>query len=91
MQLGMVGLGRMGGNMARRLMRGGHEIVGYAADPAGVKELAGEGGTGVIEALFRTFQELRAVARFAQKVCVCCPHAGKTFHARRSPLALLIE
>ena len=46
MQLGIVGLGRMGGNMARRLMRGGHEIVGYAADPAGVKELAGEGGTG---------------------------------------------
>jgi len=31
MQLGIVGLGRMGGNMARRLMRGGHEIVGYAA------------------------------------------------------------
>jgi len=46
MQLGIVGLGRMGGNMARRLMRGGHEIVGYAADPAGVKDLAGEGGTG---------------------------------------------
>jgi 6-phosphogluconate dehydrogenase len=46
MQLGMVGLGRMGGNMARRLMRGGHEIVGYAADPAGVKEIGREGGTG---------------------------------------------
>ena len=36
MQLGMVGLGRMGANMARRLIKGGHEIVGYAADPAGV-------------------------------------------------------
>src|SRR5499426_3178037 len=46
MQLGMVGLGRMGGNMARRLMRGGHEIVGYAADPAGVKEVTTQGGTG---------------------------------------------
>src|SRR6059036_3019224 len=46
MQLGMVGLGRMGGNMARRLIRGGHEIVGYASDPAGVKAIASEGATG---------------------------------------------
>src|SRR5262247_705314 len=46
MQLGMVGLGRMGGNMARRLIRGGHKIVGYAADPAGVKTVAADGGTG---------------------------------------------
>jgi 6-phosphogluconate dehydrogenase len=34
MKLGMVGLGRMGGNMAERLRRGGHEIVGYDRDPA---------------------------------------------------------
>ncbi len=33
MQLGMVGLGRMGGNMRERLRRGGHEVVGYARDP----------------------------------------------------------
>ncbi len=46
MQLGMVGLGRMGGNMARRLIRGGHEIVGYASDPAGVRAVASDGGTG---------------------------------------------
>jgi 6-phosphogluconate dehydrogenase len=46
MQLGMVGLGRMGANMARRLIKGGHEIVGYATDPAGVKAISGEGGTG---------------------------------------------
>ena len=46
MQLGMVGLGRMGANMARRLIRGGHEIVGYASDPAGVKAIGSEGGTG---------------------------------------------
>jgi 6-phosphogluconate dehydrogenase len=46
MQVGMVGLGRMGGNMARRLMRGGHEIVGYASAPAGIKAIAGEGGRG---------------------------------------------
>jgi len=46
MQLGMVGLGRMGANMARRLIKGGHEIVGYATDPAGVKAIGSEGGTG---------------------------------------------
>ncbi len=34
MQLGMVGLGRMGGNMAKRLLRGGHEVIGYARDQA---------------------------------------------------------
>src|SRR5439155_619111 len=45
MQVGMVGLGRMGANMAVRLIRGGHEIVGYAADPAGVKAIAREGAT----------------------------------------------
>lgn len=34
MQLGMVGLGRMGGNMAKRLRRGGHEVIGYTRDRA---------------------------------------------------------
>jgi 6-phosphogluconate dehydrogenase len=33
-KLGMVGLGRMGGNMSQRLERGGHEVVGYDRDPA---------------------------------------------------------
>ena len=46
MQIGMVGLGRMGGNMARRLMKGGHEVVAYARDAESVKQLAREGATG---------------------------------------------
>jgi 6-phosphogluconate dehydrogenase len=46
MQLGIVGLGRMGANMARRLMRDGHEIVAYDVNPDAIKELAGEGATG---------------------------------------------
>ncbi len=46
MRIGMVGLGRMGGNMARRLMRGGHEVVAYATDPKSVQQLASEGATG---------------------------------------------
>jgi len=46
MQLGMVGLGRMGANMVRRLMRAGHECVVYDRDPANVAALAKEGATG---------------------------------------------
>ena len=43
MRLGMVGLGRMGANMTRRLMRGGHELVVTDLSPANVQQLAGEG------------------------------------------------
>ncbi len=43
MQLGMVGLGRMGANMTRRLMRGGHALVVSDLSPDAVKGLAGEG------------------------------------------------
>jgi 6-phosphogluconate dehydrogenase len=46
MQIGMVGLGRMGGNMARRLMKGGHAVVAYARNPATVRQFASEGATG---------------------------------------------
>jgi 6-phosphogluconate dehydrogenase len=46
MQIGMIGLGRMGGNMVRRLMRGGHECVVFDLNPKAVEELAGEGATG---------------------------------------------
>ena len=45
-QLGMVGLGRMGANMVRRLMGHGHECVVYDLDSEAVKRLAGEGATG---------------------------------------------
>ncbi|HEX8935445.1 MAG TPA: NAD(P)-binding domain-containing protein, partial [Pseudonocardiaceae bacterium] len=46
MQLGMVGLGRMGANIVRRLLRGGHECVVYDVNAAAVQELVGEGATG---------------------------------------------
>jgi len=46
MELGIVGLGRMGANMARRLMRDGHEIVAYDVNADAVSELAGEGAQG---------------------------------------------
>jgi 6-phosphogluconate dehydrogenase len=46
MQLGMVGLGRMGGNLVRRLMRGGHRCVVYDVNADAVTKLEGEGATG---------------------------------------------
>jgi 6-phosphogluconate dehydrogenase len=46
MQLGMVGLGRMGAGMVRRLMRDGHRCVGYDVSPAAVQALAADGATG---------------------------------------------
>jgi len=46
MELGIVGLGRMGANMARRLMRDGHKIVAYDVNPDAVATLAGEGAEG---------------------------------------------
>ena len=47
MQLGMIGLGRMGADIVRRLMREGHECVVYDRDSAAVDKLQGEGATGV--------------------------------------------
>src|SRR6202000_829581 len=46
MQIGMVGLGRMGANMVRRLLKGGHECVVYNRSPEPVTELVGEGAVG---------------------------------------------
>ena len=46
MQLGMIGLGRMGANMVRRLLRAGHECVVFNRSPNAVKELAAEGAAG---------------------------------------------
>ena len=59
MRIGMVGLGRMGGNMARRLLRGGHEVVGYATDAAAMAQLTGDGGIGT-SALADMVAKLRA-------------------------------
>jgi len=46
MQLGMVGLGRMGANLVRRLMKAGHECIVFDVNPESVKALEGDGATG---------------------------------------------
>ena len=62
MQLGMVGLGRMGANLSRRLMRGGHEVVVYDVNADAVRQLEGEGsiGTGSLEDLVNKLSTPRA-------------------------------
>src|ERR1700729_973387 len=46
MQLGMIGLGRMGANMVRRLQRGGHQCVVFDHNPHNIDQLVAEGATG---------------------------------------------
>ncbi|HSV74775.1 MAG TPA: decarboxylating 6-phosphogluconate dehydrogenase [Chthonomonadales bacterium] len=46
MRIGMVGLGRMGANMARRLLRGGHEVVAWNRSPEPVRRIEAEGAEG---------------------------------------------
>jgi glycine/betaine/sarcosine/D-proline reductase family selenoprotein B len=54
MQLGMIGLGRMGANLVRRLMRDGHECVVYDVDPDSVRALEREGAVGGVYPWFFT-------------------------------------
>ena len=64
MQIGMVGLGRMGANIVRRLMKdGGHQAVVYDKNQKAVAELAGEGATGAssLEDLVKKLKAPRAV------------------------------
>jgi 6-phosphogluconate dehydrogenase len=63
MQLGMVGLGRMGGNMVRRLMKAGHHCVVYDRDFARAQELAKEGAMAAasIDELISALEPPRAV------------------------------
>jgi len=63
MQLGVIGLGRMGGNIVRRLMAGGHDCVVYDRDAAAVEGLAKDGATGAgsLEDLVKGLSPPRAV------------------------------
>jgi 6-phosphogluconate dehydrogenase len=63
MQIGMVGLGRMGGNMTTRLLDGGHEVVAYDVQPDAVESAAAAGATGAasLEDLVAALTPPRAV------------------------------
>ncbi|HUF58428.1 MAG TPA: decarboxylating 6-phosphogluconate dehydrogenase [Actinomycetota bacterium] len=63
MELGVVGLGRMGANISRRLMRDGHRCVAFDLDPAAVERLTSEGAVGAasVEELVAALAPPRAV------------------------------
>ncbi|MFO1217946.1 MAG: decarboxylating 6-phosphogluconate dehydrogenase [Burkholderiaceae bacterium] len=73
MQLAMVGLGRMGANLARRLMRAGHDCVVYDSDAAAVQRLRAEGATGVA-----SLEALVAALAPPRTVWVMLPHGAPT-------------
>ena len=61
MQIGIVGLGRMGANIGRRLMRAGHQIVGFDASAEAVKALEGASPAADLAALVAALTPPRAV------------------------------
>jgi 6-phosphogluconate dehydrogenase len=62
MQLAMIGSGRVGANMVRRLLKGGHQCLVFDMSPKAVEDLAKEGGrTLVLADLVRKLEKPRAI------------------------------
>ena len=85
MELGIVGLGRMGANMARRLMRDGHRIVAYDVNADAVSALAGEGADGA-----SSLQELAAKLSAPRAVWVMVP-SGEITEKTVEDVAAVLE
>jgi 6-phosphogluconate dehydrogenase len=85
MELGIYGLGRMGGNMARRLVRGGHEVVVFNRDQAKVEELKKVGARGA-----KSLAELVSQLKKPRHVWVMLP-AGDVTEAAIEELSTLLE
>lgn len=86
MRIGMVGLGKMGGNMARRLRKRGHDVVGYDLDPENVRRVRefGADGAGSLEELVDALDPPRCV-------WVMVPHGEPTRATVTELLGLLDE
>jgi 6-phosphogluconate dehydrogenase len=85
MELGIVGLGRMGANMARRLMRDGHRIVAYDVNADAVSALAGEGADGA-----SSLQELASKLSAPRAVWVMVP-SGEITEKTVEDVAAVLE
>jgi len=70
MQVGMIGLGRMGANMVRRLMRAGHECVVHDVSPDAIATLEGEGAVGA-----ESMEDFVAKLAPPRSICVMVPAA----------------
>ena len=73
MELAMIGLGRMGANMVRRLFKGKHRVVVYDRDPAQVAALVAEGAVGA-----KTLKELVSTLTPPRAVWIMVPAGGPT-------------
>lgn len=85
MQIGIIGLGRMGGNVARRLGRNGHEVVVYDRDSEAIASLKGDGAIGAADPA-KLVQKLRP----PRAVWVMLP-AGKITEDTIVALAKLLQ
>src|ERR1700730_10392399 len=85
MQLGMIGLGRMGGNIVRRLTQGGHDCVVFDQNPAAIKALVGERVTGGAD-----LKQLVAKLEKPRAVWVMLP-AGEITESTVTQLGALLE
>jgi len=83
-QLGMIGLGRMGANMTTRLMRGGHTVVVYDRDPAAVQRSAADGASGAA-----SLQELVTKLQPPRSVWIMVPAGDPTDSTIGALLGLL--
>jgi 6-phosphogluconate dehydrogenase len=70
MQIGMIGLGRMGANMSRRLMRGGHEVAAHDRSPDAVAALVKDGAAGA-----NSIEQLVQQCRPPRAICLMVPAA----------------
>ena len=84
MQLGMVGLGKMGANMTTRLVRGGHEVIAYDRSPDAVSSSVAQGAHGA-----RTLEDLVAQLSAPRAVWVMVPAGDPTEQTVRSLTKLL--
>jgi len=85
MQLGMIGLGRMGGNIVRRLLKRGHSAVVYDKDPKSVATLVAEGAVGTT-----TLEEFVAKLEKPRTAWVMLP-AGQITEATIETLSTLMQ
>src|SRR5512132_3780190 len=84
MQLAMVGLGKMGYNMSHRLLRGGHQVVGFAHDPQAIVALEQIGGVGA-----QTLQEAVDKLSAPRIVWLMIPAGNPTFETVEDLMKLL--
>ena len=86
MELGMIGLGKMGSNMTRRLLRGGHRVVVYNRTPAKTREIMKEGAEGAF-----SFKELVAKLALPRVIWSMLPAGDVTESAIEALIPLLSD